>query len=404
MKVEERFLQYIQIDTPSDANNDAVMPSSPCQKFFAHALADELISLGVSNVETDENGYVYGEIPANTSAKYAIGFIAHMDTVSFPKATGIKPQITKNYDGGDITLLTNDKIYAAECPALENYKGMDIITSNGSTILGADDKAGVAEIMTMAEYVLSHKEIKHGKIGIAFTPDEEIGNGAARFDVQRFGCDFAYTVDGEEIGELSYETFNGAAFKVQIMGTNIHPGSAKGKMVNAVVIINEIISALPAAERPETTEGREGYFFVNDIKADVEKGEMHGIIRDHDMQAFKKRKAYLEGVLKDISAKYPGRITYSLKDEYYNCGEMIAPHMHLVDNAKAAMEANGITPIIFPIRGGTDGSGLSYKGLPCPNLSTGGHNAHSVKEFVPVQCMEKMVRVLLDIISSYAKV
>ncbi len=371
-KVEEKFLRYVRVDTPSDENNFDVTPSTPCQKNLAAMLCGELKALGL-DAECTDNAYVYSSIPANCKAKYSIGFIAHIDVVSEPKGFGVQPVVK---DG--------------------------VITSDGTTVLGADDKAGVAEIMALAEYLVNHPEIKHGKIGIAFTPDEEIGHGAKLFDIKRFGCDFAYTVDGEELGEISYETFNGARFDLEITGVNIHPGQAKGVMINAVAVANEFISALPADQRPETTEGREGYYFVTDVNGNVEKCSVHGIIREHDGQIFARRKAYVRDVVDKMNEEYGGRITLTLRDQYYNCAEVIAPHLHLIENAKAAMEAEGVTPLVFPIRGGTDGSSLSFMGLPCPNICTGGRNAHGLNEYVRIADMETVVKILLGIVKSYA--
>ncbi|MCD8205783.1 MAG: peptidase T [Clostridia bacterium] len=401
-EVLERFLKYVRIDTPSDENNSSLMPSAECEKDLANVLLSELTDMGVE-AQMDENGYVYAVLPANAEGKHSIGFISHMDTVSEPSGVGVKPQIIKSYDGGDIMLKSGQTISTADFPELENYIGDDLVVSDGTTVLGADDKAGVAEIMTAVKYIRCHPEFKHGKIGVAFTPDEEIGNGASRFDVERFGCEFAYTVDGEEIGELSYETFNAAAFTFTISGLNIHPGSAYGKMINSILIANEIISEFPAGERPETTSGREGFFFINHVLGSVEKTVIEGIVRDHDEKKFTERKIFVEKIAEKFSEKYPGYVSVEIKDQYYNCGKVITPHMHLIDNARAAFESRGVEPKIFPVRGGTDGSGLSFKGLPCPNLSTGGHNAHSVKEYVPVGSMEKMVKVILDIMSSYVK-
>ncbi|MDE6558111.1 MAG: peptidase T [Clostridia bacterium] len=372
-RVEEKFLRYVQVDTPSCEDNFDVTPSTECQKNLADMLCKELRALGLE-AEVTEHAYLYSCVPANCKAKYSIGFIAHLDTVENPSGVGVKPVVR---DG--------------------------IITSDGTTVLGADDKAGVAEIMALAEYLVAYPEIQHGKIGIAFTPDEEIGHGAKLFDVKKFGCDFAYTVDGEELGEISYETFNGACFDLEIAGVNIHPGQAKGKMINAVAVANEFINALPASERPETTEGREGYYFITDIEGVVEKCAVHGIIRDHDRCSFEKRKAFVEGIAAELNERYGGRVKMTMRDQYYNCAEVIAPHSHLIENAKAAMEAEGVEPLIFPVRGGTDGSSLSFMGLPCPNLCTGGHNAHGLNEFISVQSMQKVVEILKRIVSAYAK-
>ena len=372
-RVEDKFLRYVRVDTPSDEDNFDTTPSTECQKDLARLLCRELEALGLQ-AEMTENAYVYSYIPANCKTQYSIGFIAHMDVVGYPCGRGVKPVVNG-----------------------------DIITSDGTTVLGADDKAGVAEIMALAEYLVTHPEIKHGRIGIAFTPDEEIGHGAKLFDVKKFGCDFAYTVDGEELGEISYETFNGACFDLEISGVNIHPGQAKGKMINAVAVANEFICALPADERPETTEGREGYYFITDICGEVERCTLHGIIRDHDRAKFEQRKKYVEGVAEELNKKYGGRVTIKMRDQYYNCAEVITPHFHLVENAKRAMEAEGVKPLIFPIRGGTDGSSLSFMGLPCPNICTGGQNAHGLNEFISIQSMHKVVAILLGIVAAYSK-
>ncbi len=371
--VEEKFLRYVRVDTPSDENNFDNTPSTDCQWGLAKMLCSELKALGLE-AEISDNAYVYSSISANCAAKTSIGFIAHMDVVGQPKGYGVCPQVK---DG--------------------------VITSDGTTVLGADDKAGVAEIMALAEYLVSHPEIKHGKIGIAFTPDEEIGHGAKLFDVAKFGCDFAYTVDGEQLGEISYETFNGASFDVAITGRNIHPGQAKGIMVNAVVLANEFINSLPVTERPETTEGREGYYFVTDIEGGVEKCTLHGIIREHDKKIFEERKTFVEGIVSKMNEKYGGRITLSMRDQYYNCAEVIASHMHLVENAKTAMLDEGVQPLVFPIRGGTDGSSLSFMGLPCPNICTGGLNAHGLDEKIAIEDMHKVVKILLGIVKAYVK-
>ncbi len=403
MNVLQKFLRYVRIDTPSNPENDSVTPSTACQFDLANVLVKELHAMGVENAEVDERCYVYASIPANCKAKTAIGFIAHLDVVCEVKGDGVKPQIHKNYQGQDIVLPAGNTLSPKEFPALLQYVGQDIVTSDGSTILGADDKAGVAEIMALAQYLCEHPEVKHGKIGIAFTPDEEIGMGASGFNVQKFGCDFAYTVDGGELSEFSYETFNAAAFDITVGGCNIHPGSAKGKMVNAILLANEWISALPADQRPETTEGREGFYFVHGVKGSVETCKITGILRDHDRALFEKRKRFIADLTKRFNERYHGAFTLNLRDQYYNCAEVIKPHYHLVENALAAMRAQGITPQIVPIRGGTDGSGLSFKGLPCPNLCTGGHNAHGAREFISAQSLFTVVEILKEIVSAYAK-
>lgn len=400
-KVVDKFLRYVKIDTPSDEDNASSTPSSPCQMQLAQLLRDELKGLGLSAGMT-EHGYVYAKIPANSPAAAAVGFIAHIDVVKEPKGCGVKPQVIK-YAGGDLEIGGGARVTPAECPALKNYAGMDIVASDGTTVLGADDKAGVAEIMAAAEYICAHPEFKHGDIGIAFTPDEEIGHGAALFDVKGFGCDCAYTVDGEELGELSYETFNGAAFEFEIEGKNIHLGAAKGKLINALLIAAELVSRFPAGERPETTEGREGYYFITDMGGTVEKCRVSGIVRDHDGKKFEERKAFVRAVAEELDKKYPARIKFSLRDQYYNCARVIEPVMHIVDVAAEAMRREGVEPKIEPTRGGTDGSSLSFMGLPCPNIATGGLNAHARNEFIPVPCMEKTVKIILNIISQYVK-
>lgn len=398
--VEQKFLRYVRVDTPSCEENFGVTPSSDCQKNLAQMLVGELEALGLK-AEVTPDSYVYSRLPANCKAASSIGFIAHLDTVEKPSGRGVKPMV-HNYSGGDICLSTG-KISVADFPELSELAGQQIITSDGTTVLGADDKAGIAEIMALLEYLVCHPEVKHGDIGVAFTPDEEIGHGAKLFDVKKFGCDFAYTVDGEELGEISYETFNGACFQIKIEGVNIHPGQAKGKMINAVAVANKFICALPESQRPETTEGREGYYFVTEICGGVESCTVNGIIRDHDGAEFERRKDFVRAVVEKLNGEYGGRLQLSMRDQYYNCAEVIAPHMHLVENAKAAMLAAGVTPLIFPIRGGTDGSSLSFMGLPCPNVCTGGRNAHGLNEYISVQAMQKTVEILKGIVNAYAK-
>jgi tripeptide aminopeptidase len=401
-EVLKKFLRYVEVDTPSDEANEGQTPSTKCQFDLANMLAEELRAMGLE-AEVTEHAYVYSSIPSNSpKSKYSIGFISHLDVVNETKGYGVKPQIHKNYNGGDICQANGHIISSKDFPVLNNYIGQDIVTSSGDTILGADDKAGIAEIMAFAEYVVTHPNFKHGKIGIAFTPDEEIGHGAKLFDIKKFGCDYAYTVDGEELGELCYETFNGAAFECDITGVNIHPGQAKGKMVNAIILANQIIDALPEDERPETTEGRQGYYFVNNISGGVEKCKLNGIIRDHDKGIFEERKSKVKGIVSELNKKYNGAIKLTMHDQYYNCAEVIEPHIHLIERAKQAMLSLGIMPITSPIRGGTDGSSLSFMGLPCPNICTGGHNAHGVSEFIPVGSMTKVVEILKNIAIAYA--
>ena len=399
--VEQKFLRYVRVDTPSDEGNFDVTPSTDCQRALAELLYRELKALGLE-AEVTPNAYVYSSIPANCKGGRSIGFIAHIDVVAEPKGYGVNPIVHNGYSGGDIPLSTG-KISPEECPALARFIGQDIITSDGTTVLGADDKAGVAEIMALAEYLVAHPEIKHGRIGIAFTPDEEIGHGAKLFDVKKFGCEFAYTVDGEELGEISYETFNGACFDLDVTGVNIHPGQAKGRMINAITVANRFINSLPESERPETTEGREGYYFVMGIEGGVENCTLHGLIRDHDRAKFEARKAFVQKVADGLKAEYGDKIKFTMRDQYYNCAEVILPHAHLIENAKSAMLNEGVTPLVFPIRGGTDGSSLSFMGLPCPNICTGGHNAHGLNEFVSVQSMHKVVAILLGIVKAYAE-
>ena len=402
MSVKEKFLRYVQIDTQSDPTTGA-HPSTEKQFNLSRLLAEELNALGFSDVKVDEHAYVYATLPANADNLPALGFIAHVDTEPVCSGKNVRPTEIE-YQGGDI-LLKNGKILSpTEFPVLHNYIGQTLIVTGGDTLLGADDKAGVAEIMTAVEYLIAHPEIKHGKIGVAFTPDEEIGEGASLFDVKGFGCDFAYTVDGEEIGELGYETFNAAEAVVTLTGKNIHPGSAKGKMVNCAVMAGEFLAALPSSERPENTEEREGFYHVCEVQAEVEHGKIELIIRDHDWDKFQAKKEYVKTVCATLQEKYgKDAVSVSVRDQYYNCLEKIKEHFHLIENAKTAYKKAGVTPMEAPVRGGTDGCTLSFMGLPCPNLFTGGHNAHSVLEFIPVPSMEKAVEVILNLVKIYGK-
>ena len=403
MSVKEKFLRYVKIDTQS-SEETGTHPSTKKQFDLARLLVEELKSLGVSNAFVDENCYVYASLPATVGAENApaLGFIAHLDTEPVCSGKDVKPACAL-YTGGDIPLQNGKTISAAEFPVLQNYIGQELIVTNGDTLLGADDKAGIAEIMTAIEYLVAHPEIKHGKIGIAFTPDEEIGEGASLFDVKGFGCDFAYTVDGEELGELGYETFNAAEAVFTFTGKNIHPGSAKGKMVNCALILGDFLAALPADEPPAKTEGREGFYHVCSAKAEVESGEVRLIVRDHDTQTFRARKAFLQSVCESLQKKYgETAVQIQLRDQYYNCYEKIKEHFHLIENARKAFQKAGVQAIETPVRGGTDGCTLSFMGLPCPNLFTGGHNAHSVLEFIPVPSMEKAVKIILNLIEIYA--
>ena len=402
MSVKERFLRYVQIDTQSSPKT-GTHPSTQKQFDLAKLLVEELHALGVTNAFYNEHAYVYAYLPATIENAPSIGFIAHLDTEPVCSGTNVKPRCLI-YQGGDITLDNGATITPTEFSFLKNYVGQELIVSGGDTLLGADDKAGVAEIMSAVEYLLSHPEIPHGKVGIAFTPDEEIGEGASLFDVQGFGCDFAYTVDGGEIGELGYETFNASEAVITLRGKNIHPGSAKNKMVNCAVIVGEFMAMLPANETPATTENREGFYHVCHIQSGVETGEIELIIRDHDKQKFEMRKAFIQDICAKLADKYgQNAVVCQIRDQYYNCYEKIKEHFHLIENARKAYLQAGVTPIETPVRGGTDGSTLSFMGLPCPNLFTGEHNAHSVRELVPVPSMEKAVEVIIELIKLYAK-
>ena len=406
-QVTERFLRYAAVDTQS-ADDMEQMPSTEKQRVLGHMLAEELKELGVSDVREDENGYVYGVIPSNLEEGHqapALGFISHMDTAPAFSGTNVKPQIIENYDGEDICLNKDASTWlsANDFPEMKNYKGKTLITTDGTTLLGADDKAGVAEIMTMAAWFLSHPEEKHGRICIAFTPDEEVGRGADFFDVEGFGAEAAYTVDGGALGELEYENFNAASGHVTIQGKGIHPGSAKGKMKNALLIAMEFQALLPAFENPMYTEGYEGFYHLDHMEGDVEGAQMAYIIRDHDREKFEQKKAFFEKAAEFLNAKYgAGTVTAVVKDSYYNMKEKIEPHMELIHIAENAMRKNGVTPVISPVRGGTDGARLSYMGLPCPNLCTGGHNYHGKYEYVCVESMEQTVNILTEIVKSFA--
>lgn len=402
MSVKERFLKYVQIDTQSNPETGE-HPSTAKQFTLARVLADELTALGLTDVRVDEHCYVYAAIPANRENLPALGFIAHLDTEPVCSGKDVKPASVL-YRGGDIPLKNGKTIAEAEFPVLRDYIGQELIVTDGTTLLGADDKAGVAEIVTAAEYLLHHPEIKHGKIGIAFTPDEEIGEGASLFDVKGFGCDFAYTIDGEQLGELGYETFNAAEATLTLTGKNIHPGAAKGKMINCAVLAGEFLAGLPESERPSTTEGKEGFYHVESVNAEVEQGEIKLIIRDHDMEKFLARKARVEALAKALCERYGERAaSIAVRDQYYNCLEKIEEHFHLIENARIAYAEAGVPVLEAPVRGGTDGCTLSFMGLPCPNIFTGGHNAHSVLEFIPVPSMEKAVEVIVNLVKIYGK-
>ena len=398
-KVLDRFLHYVSFDTQSMDDQEQV-PSTEKQLALAKALKEELEAMGASQVRMSEHGYVYAVIPATADHPVkSLGFVAHMDTAPAMSGKDVKPRIVERYDGQDLVLNEEKKIVmrVKDFPGMLDCVGKDLIVTDGTTLLGADDKAGVAEIMTMAEFFLSHPEIPHGKICIGFTPDEEVGRGADFFDVEHFGAEAAYTVDGGPVGELEYENFNAASGKVDICGRGVHPGSAKGAMVNALLVGMEFQSMLPAFENPMYTEGYEGFFHLDQMAGDVESAHLEYIIRDHDRKAFEKKKALFEEVSRYLNVKYgEGTVLTAVKDSYYNMKEQIEPdHLYLIDTAKEAMKSLDIKPLVSPIRGGTDGARLSYMGLPCPNLSTGGYNFHGRYEFIPVQSLEQMVEVFL---------
>jgi tripeptide aminopeptidase len=401
-KVVERFIKYVKFDTKADDASETV-PSTPGQLVLARELGKELEQLGLSDVSVDENGYVMATLPSNLDKKVpTVGFIAHMDTSPDMSGTNVSPKFVENYDGGDIKLNDEVTLSPKEMPELTEYIGETLITTDGTTLLGADDKAGIAEIITAVEYLIEHPEVPHGTIKIGFTPDEEIGRGPNHFDVKKFGADLAYTMDGGAIGELEYENFNAAGAKVTIHGRNVHPGYAKNKMINSMLIANEFIASLPESETPQATEGYEGFYHLNSINGDVEKTVLSYIIRDFDKDNFEKRKQHIKQLAEELNKKYPGRVVIEIKDSYKNMREMIEPVMHVVDNAVKAMELAGVKPLIRPIRGGTDGARLSFVGLPTPNIFAGGLNFHGKYEYVPVSSMEKAVQVILKLVDLYA--
>lgn len=405
-KLVQRFLDYVKIDTKSDPSS-STCPSTEKQFNLGNLLVKELKDLGLKDANIDEFGYIFATLPSNTDKKLpTIGFIAHMDTSPDFSGENVKPKIIENYDGEDIILNEEKNIILSpnDFPKLKNYIGQDIITTDGTTLLGADDKAGIAEIMTAIEYLVNHPEIEHGDIKIGFTPDEEIGRGADKFNVEKFNADFAYTIDGGEIGELQYENFNAAIVKITINGRNIHPGAAKNRMINSINIALELQSMLPVNEKPEYTEGYEGFFHLNNMEGTVEKTNMLYIIRDHSKEKFEKKKELILKSVDLLNAKYgENTVIIDLKDQYYNMKEKVEPVIHIVDVAKKAMEEVGVTPMVIPIRGGTDGARLSYMGLPCPNIFTGGHNFHGKFEYIPVNSMKKAVEVIIKIIELYSK-
>ena len=405
MLVKERFYKYVAYDTQSSEESES-FPSTDKQKVLLADLAEEMRSLGMTEVEMDEYGYVMGTIPATPGYenKPVIGFISHVDTSPDMSGKDVRPREIPNYDGSDIALNSDLTMRVEEFPELSFFKGHTLIVTDGTTLLGADDKAGVAEIMTAAEWLMSHPEVAHGKIRIGFTPDEEIGRGVDFFNVERFGADFGYTVDGGMEGELEFENFNAASAKFTIKGRNIHPGYAKNKMINAMHVAMEVASMLPPAQRPEHTEGYEGFYHLVGMKGDVELAELSYIVRDHSREKFEEKKEFLTRVEKYMAEKYgEGVVSLALKDQYYNMREMVEPHPEVIDKAKKAMEMAGVVPIVRPIRGGTDGSRLSYMGLPCPNLFAGGMNFHGKFEYCSVQSMERAMQTIINLATLWAE-
>ena len=399
MTVVDRFLQYVKFDTQSDELTN-LTPSTPGQMIFARHLEKELQEMGLTDISLDDNGYLMATLPSNIDRKVpTVGFIAHLDTSPDMSGRHVSPRIVENYDGGDIVLnpANNIVLSPSEFPELKHYVGQSLIVTDGNTLLGADDKAGIAEIITAISYLQKHPEIKHGDIRIAFNPDEEIGQGAHKFDVERFGADWAYTMDGGELGELEYENFNAAVAKVTFTGRNVHPGYAKHKMINSIRIANQFVIMLPRWETPEHTEGYEGFYHLVGIEGSVEKTVLTYIIRDHDRDRFERRKKELEHLTRKINNEFPGVASLELHDQYYNMREKIEPVMHIIEVAEEAMRRSDVTPVVVPIRGGTDGAQLSFKGLPCPNIFAGGLNFHGRYEFVPIPSMEKATQVIVEI-------
>ena len=402
MNITDRFLKYVSFCTTSDEETN-LTPSTPGQMEFAQFLRDELKGLGLQEVELDGNGYITATLPANEEGKPTIGFIAHMDTAPDASGKNIQPRIVKNYDGQDIVLNEKENIVLeiAKYPEILRYKGQDIIVTNGKTLLGADDKAGIAEIVSACEYLLAHPEIKHGNIRIGFTPDEEIGQGADHFDVQKFGCDWAYTMDGGAIGELEFENFNAAACKIKIHGVNVHPGYGYHKMVNSMRIAYQLAVMLPRWETPEHTQAYEGFYHLIGMTGTVEETVLNYIIRDHDRARFESRKREVEHLVRKVNREYgEGTAEIELRDQYYNMREKVEPVMHIVELVKASMKEIGIEPKVQPIRGGTDGARLSFEGLPCPNIFAGGENFHSRFEYLPIPSLEKASELIVTIVKN----
>ncbi len=404
MTVVERLLRYVTYSTQS-SEETRVTPSTAGQRTFAEALVKELEELGLEEISIDEHSYVMATLPANTDTKIpTIGFISHLDTSPDMSGDGVKPCIVQ-YEGGDITLNEEKQIVLSPTmfPEMANYAGQELMVTDGTTLLGADDKAGIASIVSAVAYLKEHPEIKHGKVRIAFTPDEEIGEGADHFDVERFGCDWAYTVDGGAIGELEYENFNAAAAKVHFKGLNVHPGTAKDKMINAALLAVEFATWLPAAQRPEHTEKYEGFYHLIAMEGGVENASLSYIIRDHSRDLFEEKKKRMADLVEQMNAKYPGSTTLELRDQYYNMREVVEPKQYIIDLAFKAMEQVGVKPLIQPIRGGTDGARLSFMGLPCPNLFTGGHNFHGRYEYIPLPSLRKAMETVVKIIELNAR-
>lgn len=405
-KVVERFLNYVKYDTKSDEESSTV-PSTKGQLVLSKVIVKELENMGLSDISLDQNGYVMASLPSNINKDVpVIGFIAHMDTSPDMNGANVNPKIVENYDGGEIVLNDEQNIILSpkDFPEIKEYIGKTLITTDGTTLLGADDKAGVAEIMTAVEYLIKHPEVPHGTIKIGFTPDEEVGRGADYFDVEKFGAAFAYTMDGGRIGELEYENFNAAGAKVYIKGKNIHPGYAKGKMINSLLIANEFISLFPKDETPATTSGYEGFYHLNNMNGEVDSTTLNYIIRDFDKESFERRKQFMQKAVDDINKMYgEGTVTLNMRDQYYNMKEKVEPVMHVVDLAKKAMEEVGVIPNVRPIRGGTDGARLSFMGLPTPNIFAGGENFHGRYEYIPTFAMEKAVEVILKIVELYTE-
>jgi len=404
-KILNRFLKYISIDTQSDENSNSC-PSSPKQFDLLNLLFSELNEIGLKEVSLDEKGYLMATLPSNIDKKVpVIGFLSHVDTSPDMPGNGVNPQIIKNYNGEDIHINKEKKLVLSpkEFSELKNYVGNTLITTDGNTLLGADDKAGIAEILTAMEFLVNHPEIKHGTVKVGFTPDEEIGRGVDFFDVAKFNADFAYTMDGGGLGELEYENFNAASAKISIQGRNIHPGYAKNKMINSLIVATELNSLLPVNERPEFTENYEGFFHLIKIEGNVENAKIQYIIRDHDRRKFEEKKELITEVVKFLNKKYSAEICIlELKDQYFNMKEKVEPQIHIVETAKKAMLMAGVEPVVVPIRGGTDGARLSYMGLPCPNIFAGGHNFHGKFEFVSLESMQKATEVILKIIEIYS--